>query len=54
MSWQQIVMIVWLAMCVGIGLVQHGKPKQGYYNALIYLLSMALIAYILWSGGFWN
>ena len=54
MNWQQIVVIVWLSMAVGIGLVQNGKPKQGYNNFWIDLLSVGLFGYLLWSGGFWN
>ena len=54
MSWQQIVMIIWIAMGIGIGIVQHGKPKQGYYNIWIDLISTTLMVYVLWSGGFWN
>lgn len=54
MSWQQIAIIIWLAMAVGNGLVQHGKPKRGYNSVWIDIISTALMAYILWSGGFWN
>ena len=54
MGWQQIVMIIWLSACVGIGLIQHGKPKQGYYSFWNDIISAGIMAYILWSGGFWN
>ena len=54
MSWQQIAMIVWLAMTVGVSLVNHGAPRTGKHNALIEILSAGVMAYILWSGGFWK
>ena len=54
MSWQQIVMIVWLAMQVGVSLCTHGVPRTGKNNAIISILSTATMAAILWSGGFWK
>ncbi len=54
MSWQQIVMIVWLSWIVLIGLIDHGKPKTGKNNFFISLLSAAFMAVILYTGGFWR
>ena len=54
MSWQQIVMIVWLSWVVLIGLLSHGTPRTGKNNFFISLFSSAIMAAILYTGGFWG
>ena len=50
----QIVMIVWLAIAVGIGIADHGKPKEGETSAWVSLIGSLIIAAILWWGGFFS
>lgn len=54
MSWQQIAMIVWIALELGIGLEQSGEPKKGTYKFYPVVIGMAILTFILYTGGFWN
>lgn len=54
MNWQQIYMIVYLGLVVGIGLAEHGKPKKGYNNFWFSLIGAGIIAAVLYTGGFWE
>ena len=54
MNWQQIAIIIWEAMILGIGLVEHGKPRTGKNNFWISLASVATMVAILYTGGFWK
>lgn len=50
----QIVMIALYALGLGIAIEEHGKPKSGTHNVWITLVATALVAAILWWGGFWG
>ena len=54
MSWQQIAMIIWLTMALGIGLADHGKPKTGKTSFWMTAASVGTVAAILYTGGFWK
>ena len=54
MNWQQIVMIVYLSLMVGVGLVADGTPRTGKNSFLMSLVTAVFIAVILYTGGFWS
>ena len=54
MKWPQILMIVILSADMGMALIMHGKKKEGDYNAWTELIGNAIIAVILYFGGFWT
>lgn len=54
MTWPKVVMVVWIAFVVIINLMKHGEPREGTYNFIQGLLSMALLTWILAEGGFWS
>ena len=54
MKWQQIAMIVWLAIDVAGAVLLDGEEKKGEYRALPMLITALLLGMILYTGGFWN
>jgi hypothetical protein len=47
-------MIVLLSMDVAVGIVQHGEPKEGKYNAGVALVSTGILVGMLIWGGFFK
>jgi len=43
-----------LCLGLGISLEQHGKAKTGKHNVWHGLITVAIIIYILYKGGFFN
>ena len=54
MSWQQIVMIVYLSWIVLLGLIAHGTPRTGKNSFFINLFAAVFIGTVLYTGGFWD
>jgi LPXTG-motif cell wall-anchored protein len=54
MGYPQVIMILLFGCGAGSCLVEHGAPKTGKNNAWTGLISAALMAALLWWGGFWD
>ena len=54
MSWQQVVIIVWFALTLGVSLVMDGQPKTGKHSFVSDLIGVLILAAILYTGGFWS
>ena len=54
MGWQQIVMIVLMALDLFIGFVMDGRPKDTKYSFLAAIVSDGIILFLLISGGFFK
>ena len=54
MSWQQIAIIIWYALIIGINLAKNGEPQRGKYSVWTAIVSVAVQALILYTGGFWK
>lgn len=54
MSWQQVAVIVWLAIDVVFGVIYHGEPKTGRYNAVSTIIGIGIFVTLLYTGGFWK
>lgn len=54
MGWPQITWIVLAGVSLGIGLVQHGKPRTGTHSIWITLISLGLGFWLLSAGGFFS
>jgi hypothetical protein len=54
LHWPQITWLCLTLLSAGIGIAQHGKPKTGNNNMFINLIATALIAWLLYEGGFFS
>ena len=54
MEWPQITMIALYGINLGVGLVSHGKPREGNHNFFSFLISTIIAATVLYYGGFWQ
>jgi len=54
MSWQQITMMVYIALMLVCGMIVNGQPRTGKHSFVDVFLSMALLFIILYTGGFWD
>ena len=54
MGWQQIVVIVYLALLLIGGLILDGKPRSGTYRFASVLFEVVALFALLYTGGFWN
>jgi len=54
MNWPQIILIIWMAMRVGISLTKHGEPKNGETSFWVTAISVIIIVFILYKGGFFG
>lgn len=54
MSWQQVAVIVWLAINVVFGVIHDGEPKTGRYNAVSTIIGIGIFVTLLYTGGFWK
>lgn len=54
MGWPQIVWIALTACGLGVTAAKHGRPKEGNENFWIALLGNAIVAYVLYEGGFFG
>lgn len=50
----QIVIVVFYAMGLGIGIAEHGKEKKGKNNVIYVIISLIINLTILYKGGFFN
>lgn len=50
----QIIVIGLWALSVGLTWAKHGTPETGNHNAFLSILSVAIMAGLLWWGGFWS
>lgn len=49
-----IILIVLFALSLGIGIAEHGKPKEGKNNFWISLVSTGIVFGLLYWGGFFK
>ena len=54
MSTPAIIYIVITAMGLGISMQQHGQPKTGKHSLWVSLFAIAIMATLLYLGGFFN
>ena len=54
MRWPQIVIIIYLTLVAGVGLIKDGETMNGKYSFLRSLFTAVFIAALLYAGGFWN
>lgn len=52
MNWQQIVVIIWLSIAALVSILEDGKTIQRRATAEV--IGTAILAAILYTGGFWN
>ena len=50
----QIIYLVIIILGTGINLAKHGEQKNDKYNIWTHLLSVVIILFILYKGGFFN
>ena len=48
---QMILIVVWALMFAFV-IVNHGKPRDGHWNAYTYIIVVVLYGLLLWWGGF--
>lgn len=54
MDFQQIAVIVLMALDLGVALALHGKPKTGNHSAWTEVLTTFNFAMLLYWAGFWK
>jgi high-affinity Fe2+/Pb2+ permease len=54
MKWPQITLIVLWALNIGMTMREHGKSKIEKANVWTTLFSLAIVATLLYYGGFWG
>lgn len=54
MNGWKIFVIVWYSMSLGVYLVNHGKPRTGNYHFGYAVISVAIIFFALYKGGFFS
>jgi hypothetical protein len=54
MEWPQITWLVLCCIGLGLALALDGQPRTGRHNFFVSLLASALVAWLLWSGGFFS
>lgn len=52
MLWAKIVLVAWYMLALGISIVLHGKETK--YHCGHTAVSFALVALLLWLGGFFE
>jgi len=52
--WPQITWIVLAVLGLLINGANHGKPRDGEYNGFISIVVTGIMAWLLWSGGFFG
>ena len=52
MNWQQIVVIIWLSFAALTSILENGKLVTR--SATAGIIGAAIMAAILYTGGFWN
>jgi LPXTG-motif cell wall-anchored protein len=50
--WPQYVYLALAFLALGLNLAKHGEPKTGTVNFWVSLVGLALVATLLWFGGF--
>ena len=50
----QILVIVLWALSLGLTLAKHGEPRGGKESVWTALVGVAIMAALLWWGGFWG
>ena len=50
----QIIIIVLMALDLLLTACVHGEPREGKYNFHVEFICKAIVAWILWLGGFWG
>ena len=53
-EWPQLVWIILTCISLGMAMMQHGKPKEGRYNAWEAVLCLAIAVPLLYWGGFFS
>lgn len=54
LQWPQVIWIVLALVSLGIHIAKHGDPLVAKYSAWLRLGQLAIIATVLWSGGFFH
>ena len=54
MHWPQYTIIAIMLIGAGHNLAKHGEPQNTKHNALTYLISVGIFAFILYKGGFFT
>lgn len=54
MSWQGIVIIVFIAMDLAEAAILDGKPKIGKHDFMVTLISKVILVVLLYTGGFFS
>lgn len=50
----KVILVIWFSLAAGVSIAQHGKPKEGKYNALYSFVALAIEIILLTIGGFWT
>lgn len=54
MGLPQIIYLMLVGLGLGIGLVQHGQPKEGNHNIVYDIIATAIVIGLLWWGHFFG
>ena len=54
MKWQQITMIVYLALNLAVGMLVNGQPKTGKHSFVDVFITVGLLFTVLYTGGIWD
>lgn len=50
----QIIIIALMALELLLTAFVHGEPRKGKFSFPVTLMKKAIVAWILWLGGFWG
>ena len=54
MSICAIIFTAWMLIEIGYAIANHGRPKEGNYNAWATTIVYGLMVLLLWGGGFYG
>jgi hypothetical protein len=54
MGWPQITLAILWGVAWVLTLAMHGKPRTGNHDIGVHTAGLALVAWLLWCGGFWG
>ncbi len=50
----KVILLVLWGIELGLGIANHGKPKAGKHSVWESVVGLAIVASLLWWGGFWG
>ena len=54
LHWPQITYLILVFLGTGISIERHGRPKTGHENCGLTILSVVIVMFLLYQGGFFS